>query len=30
MWIVKDLVHRAQVAFILWRLRRHRVLIERS
>ena len=27
MWYVKDLVDRAQVAFILWRLRRrHRVL----
>jgi len=27
MWYVKDLVDRAQVAFILWRLRRrHRAL----
>jgi hypothetical protein len=25
MWYVKDLVDRAQVAFILWRLRRHRI-----
>jgi hypothetical protein len=24
MWYVKDLLERAQVAFILWRLRRHR------
>lgn len=24
MWYVKDLLDRAQVAFLLWRLRRHR------
>jgi hypothetical protein len=25
MWYVKDLFDRAQVAFLLWRLRRHRL-----
>jgi hypothetical protein len=25
MWYVKDLLDRAQVAYLLWRLRRHRV-----
>jgi hypothetical protein len=30
MWIVKELVDRAHVAFLLWRLRRHRALSERS
>jgi hypothetical protein len=25
MWYVKQLVDRAQVAFLLWRLRRHRL-----
>jgi hypothetical protein len=24
MWYVKDLIDRAQVAFLLWRLHRHR------
>jgi hypothetical protein len=26
MWYVKDLLDRAQVAFLLWRLRRHRLI----
>jgi len=29
MWYVKQLVDRAQVAFLLWRLRRHRALVNR-
>jgi len=28
MWYVKDLVDRAQVAFLLWRLRRKRIPTE--
>jgi len=30
MWYIKDLLDRAQVAFLLWRLSRHRPLIIRN
>jgi len=29
MWYVKQLVDRAQIAFLLWRLRRRRMLVNR-
>jgi hypothetical protein len=29
MWYVKNLFDRAQVAFLLWRLRRHRLLFHK-